>query len=230
MSVLRITRALALAAWAAFFWWLALSGEMTRYLGPRTYWVAWFGAIVLSAAALAHLLTARAGDPRRPSGRELGGFLLLLAPVLIVFAVPQPELGALAAARRTAGVGTVASSIPRPPANPGEIGFSEIYYASQSFEYAQAVGIVDGTGVDLTGFVTHPKKGPEGTFSLTRFYVSCCAADAVPYSVVVLSKGDFPDDTWLRIEGTLGDTSDDGFVIDPEDVVEVDEPKNPYLY
>ena len=35
----RLARGLVLACWAGFFAWLHLSGEKTRYLGPRTYWV-----------------------------------------------------------------------------------------------------------------------------------------------------------------------------------------------
>lgn len=202
---------------------------MTRYLGPRTYWVAWFGAVVLTGAALVHFATLRAGGTARPSAAEIAGLALLLVPVVAVAAVPEPDLGALAAGRKSSGIGSLTSSLPKPPANPGDIGFSEIFYASESSEYATAVGIVDGTRVDLTGFVTHPKRGPAGTFSLTRFYVSCCAADAIPYSVAIDSGDNRPDDTWLRVKGTLRE-SDGDFMIEPASIVEVQSPKNPYLY
>jgi uncharacterized repeat protein (TIGR03943 family) len=146
-----------------------------------------------------------------------------------VIAVPEPDLGALAAGRKTSGIGSLSSSIPQPAAEPGQIGFSDIFYASESSEYATAVGIVDGTPVDLTGFVTHPKRGPEGTFSLTRFYVSCCAADAIPYSVAIDAAEDHDDDTWLRIEGVLRERAGD-FLVEPSNIKEVGSPKNPYLY
>jgi uncharacterized repeat protein (TIGR03943 family) len=229
MNVRRLVRASSLALWAAFFWWLAITGEMTRYLGPRTYWVAWFGAVVLTGAALVHVATLRAGGTARPSAGEVAGLALLLVPVMAVVAVPTPDLGALAAARKTSGIGTLTSSLPKPPAEPGEIGFAEIFYASESAEYATAVGITDGTRVDLMGFVTHPKRGPAGTFSLTRFYVSCCAADAVPYSVAVDADEDLSDDTWLHVKGTLRERDGD-FLIEPLSIDKVQTPKNPYLY
>jgi uncharacterized repeat protein (TIGR03943 family) len=229
MNRRRLLRGIALAVWALFFWWLAIGDEMTRYLGPRTYWVAWFGAIVLSGAAIAHMVTLRTGGRERVTRGDVGGVVLILVPIFVVAAVPSAGLGALAAARKTSGGGIGAINVPQPPARSGEIGFSEIYYGSQSSEYAQAVGIVDGTTVDLTGFVTHPKNGPSGTFSLTRFYISCCAADAVPYSVIVHWSDDPPDDLWLRIGGTLAAT-EDGFAVTAERVTEVSEPKNPYLY
>lgn len=229
MNGRRLLRGLALAAWALFFWWLAIWDEMTRYLGPRTYWVAWFGAIVLTGAAAAHIVTLRTGGRQRVTRGDIGGVVLILVPILVVAAVPSAGLGALAAARKSSGGGVGSITVPRPAARSGEIGFSEIYYASQSSEYAQAVGIVDGTTVDLTGFVTHPKGEPPGTFSLTRFYISCCAADAVPYSVVVHWRDGPPEDQWLRIGGTLAST-EDGFEVTAERVTDVPEPKNPYLY
>lgn len=229
MSRRRLFRAVVLSVWALFFSWLAIGGEMTRYLGPRTYWVAWFGAIVLSLAAMAHLLTLRA-DGRHPlTAGDVGGLVLILVPIVVVAAVPSAGLGALAAAQKAPGGGLGSVTVPRAPAHPGEVGFAEIYYAAQSAEYAEAVGIVDGTEVDLTGFVTHPKNGPAGTFSLTRFYISCCAADAVPYSVVVHWRDDPPDDQWLRVTGTL-EAGEDGFVVTAERATEVPEPQNPYLY
>lgn len=231
MNPRRLVRALVLALWAGFFSWLVISGEMTRYLGPRTYWVAWFGAIVLAGAALVHVGTLTRGGTDRPTAGELSGLAVMLIPILAIVAVPEPDLGALAAAQKATGVGAVSSSLPRPPATkPGKIDFAEIYYASESAEYADAVGIRDGTGVKLVGFVTHPKRGPEGTFSLTRFYVSCCAADAVPYSVVIETNEDFEDDTWLEIEGTLAVDRSAGFFVRPTAVDETEKPKNPYLY
>lgn len=229
MNSRRLVRAVVLSLWALFFWWLAIGGEMTRYLGPRTYWVAWFGAIVLSLAAGVHLLTLRAGGRRLLTAGDVGGFVLILVPIVVVAAVPSAGLGALAAARKASGAALGSVSVPQAPTQSGEIGFAEIYYSSQSAEYAQAVGIVDGTEVDLTGFVTHPKNGPAGTFSLTRFYISCCAADAVPYSVVVDWRDDPPDDQWLRVTGTL-EAGEGGFVVTAERATEVPEPQNPYLY
>lgn len=226
----RLIRGLVLALWAAFFWWLAIGGEMIRYLGPRTYWVAWFGAIVLTGAALAHLATVTKGAPMPPSTREIWGVAVLLIPILAVVAVPEPDLGALAAARKTTGVSGLTSSLPRPEAKPGKIDLAEIFFASQSSEYANAVGITTGTKVELLGFVTHPKKGPEGTFSLTRFYIACCAADAVPYSVPVRTSEGFADDTWLRVTGTLAEDPEAGYLVTPDAIEEVGKPKNPYLY
>ena len=228
----RLARGGVLACWAGFFAWLHVSGEKTRYLGPRTYWVVVFGAIVLGAAAVAHFATARRGRPRRLGPREAVGIGALLVPLLAVAAVPSAELGALAASRKSSGAGAASVGAIAPPApEAGEtISFAEIQYASQSEAYAGEAGIAEGMEVELTGFVTHPAGLPEGTLGLTRFTVSCCAADAVAYTVpVALDPGSRDDDVWLEVAGHLA-LRDGVYVLDPERVAVVDAPDDPYLY
>jgi uncharacterized repeat protein (TIGR03943 family) len=228
----RLARGVVLACWAGFFAWLHLSGEKTRYLGPRTYWVVVFGAVVLGLAAVAHLVTARRAPARNLAPRDVAGMAVVLAPLLAVAAVPSAELGALAASRKTSGAGAASVGAIAPPAPDadGEVSFAEIYYASESDVYAGEAGIAEGMAVELTGFVTHPSGLPEGTLGLTRFHVSCCAADAVPFTVpLVLDPGSRDDDEWLDVRGRLA-LRDGVYVLDPESVAAVDAPSDPYLY
>ena len=228
----RLARGLVLASWAGFFAWLHLSGEKTRYLGPRTYWVVVFGTAVLGAAAVAHLATMRRGRARRLERRDALGMAVLLVPLVAVAAVPSAELGALAASRKTSGAGAAAIGAIAPPAPEAgdDVSFAEINYASQSEAYAGEAGIAEGMEVELTGFVTHPPGLPEGTLGLTRFHVSCCAADAVPFTVpLVLDPSSRDDDVWLDVSGRLA-LRGGSYVIDPEAVTVVDAPSDPYLY
>ncbi len=223
-------RGAVLGVWAAFFLWLGLSGEVTRYLGPRTYWVVWFGAVLLALAAFSHALSLRTGSKEPVRRSDVAGAVLLMVPLIALIAVPSPDLGALAAGRKSTGLSTFAASAPS-AANviPGKLEFAEIHYASESAEYAAAIGAREGTEVELLGFVTHPKRAPAGTFALTRFYISCCAADAIPYSVFIRASDDHEDDVWLRVKGRLA-SIDQTFVVDPSTVAVVDAPKTPYLY
>ncbi|HJR44510.1 MAG TPA: TIGR03943 family protein [Actinomycetota bacterium] len=224
----RALRGLVLAVWAAFFGWLWLSGEMTRYLGPRTYWVVVFGSITLGLASAGHVWGLRERS-LAPTRSDLGGALLLLLPLVAVIVVPDARLGAQAASRKASSGGFAAAALIPVPEAGGEISFREIDYASESKEYAVSAGVDDGLSVELTGFVTHPSGGPE-TFSLTRFYVSCCAADAIPFSVPVAAEGgDLPDDTWATVAGTLR-RSASGFVLDASRIEPSPPPDDPYLY
>lgn len=236
IDVRRVLRALALAAWSGFFTWLWIGGEMTRYLGPRTYWVVPFGALLLGAAALLHVGTLRADSPQVPPRTgDVLGLVLLVTPLLAVAIVPDADLGSLAASRKSTGAGVSAAEALSPEAgepieNPA---FREIAYAEESSRYADAIGLSDGTETQLVGFVDDGDEGPEGTFVLTRFYVSCCAADAIPYSVAV-DPGDravegLGNDEWVEVDGYL-EKRGDGLVLVAEELRPVEEPDDPYLY
>lgn len=228
----KLLRAAVLLAWASFFAYLWFSGEMTRYLGPRTYWVVAFGGTVLALAALGHLSTLRRGAPP-PTAGEVLGHLLLIAPLVAVAAVPRAELGSLAAHKKSAGGGiaSISAIVPPEPEPGAPLSFIDIHFAERSPPYAAAVGAAEGTPVSLTGFVTRLPEG-SATFELTRFYVSCCAADAIAYPVEVEAAG-LPDgvglDDWLEVEGELA-AAGDGLVVRPSSIVPVDAPDEPYLY
>ncbi len=222
-------RALVLAAWSGFFVWLLATGEVTRYLGPRTYWVVVFGAVVLGLVFFAHLITLRADTSSSPSVADLGAALALLLPLVLVIVIPSPQLGSLAASRKSA-VGVSAAGIGPPQVTEvDQISFQEIHFANESDEYAIALGIGEGLELELVGFVTHPEQSRDA-FSLTRFYVSCCAADAVPYSVTIEdAASDYLDDTWLEVAGSLA-RRNGKLVLVADEVREIEAPKDPYLW
>ena len=222
-----ITRAALFAIWAGFFIWLLASGEIYRYIGPRTYWVIVFGAVALAVTTLLMAVTGRA-IAARMDAVGIAALLLLIAVVLVV---PRPSLGALAASHKLSGVPLTAGTFQPQALGPGEeVSFPEIEYASESSKYAATVGITDRYPVDLTGFVTHPDGLDQGEFALTRFAIYCCAADVVPHSVTIAPKesAGYQDDQWLTINGELEDRDGD-YVLVPDTIAKVDEPKDPYL-
>ena len=216
-------RAVVFASWMGFFAWLWIGGDMTRYLGPRTYWVVLFGGIVCALATVASL-----SRESRASGMPRGAAIVLLLPIAAALAVPDADLGSLAAARKTpsSGVGAAGFAIPAPETD-GVIDFQDIYYAQEAPDYALTVGAVEGAEIELVGFVS--SLGTE-RFELTRFYVSCCAADALPYSATVVGhEGDVQEDQWARVEGVLTRRADE-LVVDAENVEVISAPRDPYLY
>jgi uncharacterized repeat protein (TIGR03943 family) len=229
-----LPRAIVLTLWSAFFAYLWISDEMVRFLGPRTYWVVPFGCLTLGAAALAHFIALRgehaAGAKSDGMSRsDLVGVTVLLVPIVAVIAVPQAELGAQAVSRKATGAGATTALIAPPKRDAGRPpSFIDVHYANESTEYAEALAIGDGTALNLTGFVSST-NGPS-EFTLTRFYVSCCAADAIPYSVTVAGEGaDYPDNTWLRVNGVLR-SEGEGLRLVAGAIEEVEQPDNPYLY
>ena len=93
---------------------------------------------------------------------------------------------------------------------------------------------LQGTPVRLVGFVTPDTRG--GGFLLTRFIVTCCAADARPLRVAVrgLEPPGPAADTWLEVTGTWHAeprAAEDQRppVLDATDVRTIPAPTSPYL-
>jgi len=63
-----------------------------------------------------------------------------------------------------------------------------------------------GDPVRLTGFVMRAPHLPENHFLITRFLISCCAADARPIALPVRydpAKFTFKNDQWIALEGEI---------------------------
>jgi uncharacterized repeat protein (TIGR03943 family) len=164
----------------------------------------------------------------------LVGWLLVL-PMAVLLAVAPASLGADAANRQTAYTSSIApsafSALPEPRDGAVELRLAEfidraLWDSNRS---------LDGTTVRLVGFVVHDDRVDDG-FVLTRFQISCCAADAVPIKVAVSdAPADPVDDQWVEVTGRLvppATTGDEGppplVGIDADDLVEIPEPATPY--
>jgi uncharacterized repeat protein (TIGR03943 family) len=95
-----------------------------------------------------------------------------------------------------------------------------------------------GQAVKVQGFAVHPEKLPGQYFLLTRFTITCCAADASPVSLPVkLRQGDrasYKPDQWFEVAGkmmveTLAQ-GDRQLVIDAVEIRPIEQPANPYNY
>jgi hypothetical protein len=63
--------AFVLAAWAGLFWFLWISGREAFYLSTRTDWIVPIAAVLLTAATVGRLASARVVAPKPLAAREL---------------------------------------------------------------------------------------------------------------------------------------------------------------
>ncbi len=231
-------RTVVLAAWAALFWTLWALDEGIRYLGPRTQWVIPFGAVTLALAALAHgvLAVLHRRESRGLSRGEALGALTILLPIVAVLAVPQPELGAQAASKKRTSnavlVAQLAFSQKRAAEKPRsslDASFVDIAVATMSPSEGAALGLVPGARVRVHGLVVH-ESDLRGTFGLTRFFISCCAADALPVIVPVdAGTRAWPkEDEWQLVDGTL-QRRGTSLVVVADRLKTTKEPRAPYV-
>lgn len=90
--------------------------------------------------------------------------------------------------------------------------------------------------VNVVGFIIHPPDWPDNYLMISRFVLSCCAADAYPVGLPVKLSGnrsEYPIDTWFQVEGRMAtdELADQRqLVIQANALTAVPEPKNPYEY
>ncbi|WP_083404297.1 TIGR03943 family putative permease subunit [Curtobacterium sp. MCBA15_005] len=94
-----------------------------------------------------------------------------------------------------------------------------------------------GKQVELSGFVV---PGDDGSFTLTRFVISCCAVDAQPVGLgVVTGDGDgtgtVPDEgQWVTVRGALAanpdQSADARIVVKAAKITDIAQPEDPYEF
>ncbi|MFI1210271.1 TIGR03943 family putative permease subunit [Streptomyces sp. NPDC020802] len=153
---------------------------------------------------------------------------LLTAPALALLLFPPPALGSYSAEREEARVAAQgAGTFPELPAgNPVDLTLGA--FASRA-EWDTGASL-KGRTVRLTGFVT---RGDDGTWSVARLLVTCCAADARALKVEIRGADAPAPDTWVTVTGTwhpMGEPGSDTArpVLDAESVRRTRAPSDPY--
>lgn len=196
---------------------LALTGTYLRYVKASLQpWLVATGVVMVVLAVVAIARDLRAGrqahdhpgeghpeEGHPEDGHEHTGKSpwMLLLPVLAVFLISPPALGADTvnrSDRNAAQESKVASGFaPLPPDAVVPLTISE-FVTRTAWDDS---GSLDGRTVKLTGFVV--RKG--GNVYVARLAISCCAADASPIKALMtgLDFSSLPDDQWIEATGQV---------------------------
>jgi uncharacterized repeat protein (TIGR03943 family) len=93
-----------------------------------------------------------------------------------------------------------------------------------------------GQKAKIEGFVIHVKEQPDNFLMLSRFVITCCAADAYPIGIPVKLKGsrsEYKPDKWLRAEGEMATQTINGkrqLVVVAKTLSEIPKPDAPYEF
>jgi uncharacterized repeat protein (TIGR03943 family) len=91
-----------------------------------------------------------------------------------------------------------------------------------------------GQKVNINGFVFYSKDLPANYLMLSRFVITCCAADAYPVALPVKFTGTrqtYPQDSWFQVKGKAIVETFSGsrqLVIEASELKSIPTPKNPY--
>jgi len=214
---------------------MAISGSFRNYLQE------WLGpwllasAIAMGALSLWTLLDATdkiAGLKRdtHEHGFPKSVVLLLLPSLLFALSAPA-SLGANAASSTATKPRSSSSDLIEFPPLPAD---SVTEMSVQDFEDRYAFGdpkLLVERPVRLLGFVAKQSTLPEGQWSVNRFRIYCCVADAslftVPVEGVARPEG---DNVWVEVEGVINlDASEEHPVLTASRVKVIQQPEDPYL-
>lgn len=224
---------------------LGLTDASLAYVKPGLRPLLTATAVVLIALSVPALSSALRGQRRTD---DLGGHghggehgpgvaWLLLLPLLSLLLVAPPPLGAYAASRQsTPVVDTTVGTGPLPPEERGAVPLRlGQFLMLGTYDPGRSL---EGVRVRLTGFVSEVQAG-EG-YTLSRFTVGCCAADARPVSIAVADDQAPPPplDQWLEVEGVwrpreiveLGEVADGPPVLEAAQRTAIQAPAQPYDY
>lgn len=225
----RLATGMALAIWAALFWFVIFADRTSFYFASRTTWLAPVGAVTLSLAMVGRLLSARSSHPEPLSRRQLRTLAVLVAPAILIMAVPPVTLGSFAVSRRSTAIKGAYVSMTGEDLTKGDLSLLDIFGLSYVGELDKLAPRAGSTS-SFTGFVTREAGEGSGEFRLNRFMISCCPGDAVNIQLRIVGAppGQFGQDDWVRVTGDIYPIGD-GVIVDTSQVEPVKRPEHPYL-
>lgn len=204
--------------------WLLVSGAVLVILGVLT-----FVDVVLRRSVPDEEPESDDGHGHGHRGPRVAWLIFL--PVVAVFVVAPPALGAFSAARSPAVPSLLNTSLPDLPAGDPVTLYLSDYVQRAVWDKGTTL---TGRTVELTGFVL-PQPG--GGWQLARMQITCCAADAFASKVqpvgLPAADADLPANQWVTIRGRWVPGGSDGPgdeipLVQVESLQRVEQPENPY--
>ena len=248
--------------------WLALVGHLDLYINPRySVFTVVLAAVGVPASIAGLVVIARGhghthGDDadehehepdgdrgRRGLGRRRAVRVVLGSAAAIVtvgvtvamLVLPPTTLSARTAQQRSVDSATLSNATGSEAAvsllgsegvDTSEYGVKD--WAALIRQTTDTTALV-GKQVELTGFVV---PGDDGSFTLTRFVISCCAVDAQPVGLGVVTgdgTGTVPDEgQWVTVRGALAanpdQSADARIVVKAAKITDIAQPEDPYEF
>ncbi len=230
-----------LISWGLLLLKYWISGQIYFLLHPNYIWLAVVAGFVLLGLGVWRMLQRLSVRQRIPSARHVSliprrwSTLLLLSIALVGFVLsPRPFTSDIALQRGVTETLTLTRPQPQSfsvSSDPSEkslldwVGTLNVYPEPDAYV---------GQPVNVDGFVVFPAELPDGYLILSRFVITCCAADAYPVGLPVRFPAlttPPPADQWVRVTGEMTSETLNGdrqLVIQADELAEIPEPRNPY--
>lgn len=235
---------LAIAAWGILMLKYWLAGKLNLLIHPDYFWLAIAGGLgLLVVAGLKGWVLLRQRHAIVPTLQHITLFppgfssgLLLATAILGLFFTPRVFASQTALQRGVTDTLGATRSQPqsfRSSVRPEERSLVDWVRTLNVYPEPDAYA---GQKVKVQGFVIHTPEFPPDYLLLSRFVITCCAADAYPVGLPVkLTQNHqvYPPDTWLEVEGKMITENFGGkrqLTIQGSSLKQISEPQNPYNY
>lgn len=241
----------AIAAWGILMLTYWQRGQLSLLIHPNYFGlvvVTGFALLIIAALRLFQVLVqvrqrAKGRAMTMPVGQHLSLFppgwssaLLLATAILGLLVTPKVFASQTAIQRGVTESVTMTRSQPqtfRSVSKPEERSLIEWVRTLAVYPEPDAY---TGQPVKLQGFVVHPPDLPSQYLLISRFVITCCAADAYPVGLPIKLSGNrdaYPSDSWLEIEGKMITETLKGkrqLIVEASSLKKIPEPANPYFY
>ena len=253
-----VLKSLALFGLAIFLYTRIVNGSLLFYINERFAWFTLAAAIGLALVAVSYQPAWRRVAHRddahehadyehaeydhaghEHAGHDHGlswrGLFIVMLPVMLGILIPPRPLGVSALATREVSVGAVAgmpAAIRAATAKTdAEKNILDWAYEFQSADLKQVVG----READVIGFVYKDEQFGDSAFSVARYVVSCCVADAAYAGLLVQwpAIATLENDQWVQVRGHFELLDKDGQTVPiliANSVENTPQPNQPYLY
>lgn len=235
--------ALVLGTWSLAFFKYWLTGQLFLLLHPNYMWLANGAAFVLLALAGFKLMQFRRRAGRVPASSHstllpprFSSLVLLAIAIVSLIYTPQAFASEKAMQRGISDSLTLTRSQPQRFIRQTKSEERTVIDWIRTLNVYPEPDAYTGQAVNLSGFVIHPEDWPEDYLLISRFVLTCCAADAYPVGLPVqlaVSRQAYNPDSWLKIQGKMITATINGqrqLTIEPTNIEAIPEPRNPYEY
>jgi putative membrane protein len=227
--------AIIFITWLNAYYWLLENGRYKAFIQPKL-WPLLILALILLLAFSAAFISQFSLKPMASFRFEAWiKAAILIVPVVYLWTLYGQSLGTDAFAKRLLPSG---QSVPLNTAD-----FEQKPSTALSGYVATLLDLIlyaeqfNGKPVTVEGMVFRGAGVDKNSFLLFRFAVTCCAADALPFSIRVhtASEAGLKNDTWVRVEGlfqleTIHDKQVSSIIADRVLTISTPPPENRYLF
>lgn len=221
---------MVMAAWTGVLGWLLYNDNYQLLLAPK------FGFLVCISMVLSLLYAACLGTAgiQTGNGHRTKGLILAL-PILFIFFAGENTLGNFALSKRTIsplqtnplqGTGPETSA-PEPLSNaaPADLPLVSISTLVRNWD------AYDGKRVRVEGLFSPSVSGHEELSAVFRYFINCCAADAMPVGFVFPSLPDTDtgpkENDWVMTGGKVHMGELDGYALIHMDIEFIEKKEKP---